>query len=308
MLENKEEAMHKGLSPVLLSIVTAALVLVFGCGDSNVNKAKAFQAQKKYDQAIQHYRLALDKDPENKTARYGLIETYAQKVINKGGEQLAPEYVEEVMADLEPVAQPLMSDQNIKRYISLVYQMLAKRYAEAGRNDKAAEAWAKVIEIEPSFAEAHFNLGMAMCLGGKYEKAIPHFEKAISLNPYFVKGYQALGDTLLRLKRNEEAAQQYLKALELNPDDPAIHHNLGLTYFNEGNVEKAIDEYQKALEIEPDYAFAYRSLHDAYERAGNTEKVKEIDEKWKKMTEDYLQALRESNSASPEPSETPGGS
>jgi len=308
VLENKEEAMHKRVSLVLLSIVTAALVLVFGCGDSNVNKAKAFQAQKQYDQAIQHYRLALEKDPENKTARYGLIETYAQKVIDVGGEKLDPEYVEKVMADLQPVAQPLMSDQNIKRYISLVYQMLAKRYAEAGRDDKAAEAWARVIEIEPSFAEAHFNLGLAMCLGGKYEESIPHFEKAVSLNPYFVKGYQALGDTLLRLNRNEEAAQQYLKALELNPDDPAIHHNLGVSYFNEGETEKAIDEYQKALEIEPNYAFAYRSLHDAYEKTGDMEKVKEIDEKWKKLTEDYLQVLREGNPASPEPSEPPAGS
>lgn len=300
--------MHKRLSPALLSLVTAGLVLVFGCGDSNVNKAKALQAQKQYDQAIQHYQLALEKDPENKTARYGLIETYAQKVVDKGGEQLDPKYVEEVMADLEPVAQPLMSDQNIKRYISMVYQMLAKRYADAGQDDKVAEAWTKVIEIEPAFAEAHYNLGLALSLEGKYEEAIPHFEKSISLNPYFVKGYQALGDTLLRLNRNEEAGRQYLKALELNPDDPAIHHNLGVSYYNDGKTDEAIAEYQKALEIEPNYAFAYKSLHDVYEKAGDKEKVKEIDEKWKKMTEDYLQSLRESNPAASEPSEESAGS
>jgi tetratricopeptide (TPR) repeat protein len=297
--------MRKGLGPILASVMLSALVLVFGgCGNSIIKKARALQDEKKYDEAIQQYKLALEKDPTSNEARYGVIEAYSQQLNAREPEKVKPEDVEKVMGELRPIAQPLMSDPNIKRYVSLVYQMLAKRYAEQGRDDKAADAWSEVIEIEPTFAEAHFNRGLALSMTGKYEEAIVLFEKAISLNPYFVKGYHALGDALVRLERYEDAAQQYLKALELNPDDAAVHHNLGLSYYRGGDTEKAVAEYQKALELEPDYAYAYKSLHEVYEKAGDKKKLKEIDAKWKESTEKLLKALHESHgTASQEESE-----
>ncbi|RJP21808.1 MAG: tetratricopeptide repeat protein [Candidatus Abyssobacteria bacterium SURF_5] len=286
--------MRKLVGPVLVAVVLPALVLFLGCGDSNIKKAKTFHAEKQYAQAIHHYRLALESDPENQIARYGLIEAYAQEVLDMHPEKLTPEVVAGVMTELRPIAQPLMSDPNIKRYLSLIYQMIAKRYAEQGRDDLAAEAWAEVIQIEPTFAEAHFNRGLALLLVGRNEEALPNFEKSVALNPYFVKGYHAIGDVFIKLQRFDEAIQQYDKALELNPEDPAIHHNLGQAYLQKGDVDKAIAEFQNALELEPGYILAYRSLHEAYENKGDKKKMQEIDEKWKKQTENYLQALQDS--------------
>lgn len=285
--------MRKKLGPMLVPFLLPALVLFCGCGDSNVNKAKELQSEKDFEGAIHYYNLALEKNPANQIARYGLVEAHAQKIIDQPADQITPEEVETVMADLRPVAQPLMSDPNIKRYISLVYQMIAKRYAEEGRDDKAAEAWAEVIEIEPTFAEAHFNLGLALSITGRYEEAIPEFEKAVNLNPYFVKGYHAMGDALLNLKRYEEAKKQYLKALELNPDDPVVHDNLGRAYFESGDTDKAIAEFRKTIEIEPNYSYAYKSLHDAYQKIGDKKNLNEIDKEWKERTEAYLQTLRQ---------------
>jgi tetratricopeptide (TPR) repeat protein len=290
--------MRRRLGPICALSLLAGLALVLGCGNAKLTQAKKFQTEKNYEQAIQYYKLALDDDPENQTARYGLIETYAQQVIDQGAQKMTPEDVEKVMAELRPVSQPLMSDPNIKRNVSMIYQMLAKRYAEQGRHDLTAESWAKVIEIEPTFAEAHFNCGLALSLTGKNEDALPYFQKSVNLNPYFVKGYHAMGDALLKLARYEEAVQQYQKALELNPDDPTVHHNLGLTYFRSGNSEKAAVEYNRALEIEPNYALAYKSLHELYEKAGDKKKLAEIDAKWKEMTEKLLQAVREKQALS----------
>jgi tetratricopeptide (TPR) repeat protein len=297
----------------MVPLILPALVLLIGCGDSNVSKAKKFQDEKNFEQAIYHYKLALDKDAKNQTARYGLIEAYSQKVIEQRPEQVTPEQVELVMAELNPIAQPLMSDPNVKRYVSLVYQMVAKRYAEQGRHDKAGEAWVKVIEIEPTFAEAYFNYGLALTLVGNYEQALPQFEKSISLNPYFVKGYHAMGDAYLNLGRSQDAIQQYLKALELNPDDPAVHYNLGLAYFKGGNTDKAIAEYRKALEIEPNYSFAYKGLHDAYEKAGDKKNLKEIDKQWKERSKAYIDAVKENRArlqegAPTQPEEAKAGS
>ncbi len=299
--------MRRRLTPILASFLVPALVLAIGCGNSNINKAKRFQNDKNYEQAIQYYKLALEKDPDSNVARYGLIESYAQQLTAQRPEQVTPERVEAVMAEMEPVAQPLMSDPNIKRYISMIYQIVAKRYAEEGRDDKAAGAWAKVVEIDPAFAEANFNLGLALMRVGRFEESLPHFQKAVALNPYFSKGYQAIGDTLLQLDRSEEAIQQYQKALELNPDDASVHHSLGLAYFAGGNTDKAVSEYKKALEIEPGFSLAYRSLHDVYEKVGDKKSLKEIDKMWKEQTEAYLKRLRENQvTSTPSPSPNAG--
>jgi len=297
--------MRSKLGPVMAFVLAISVVLLNGCTDANLRKARQYQSEKKYDQAIQYYKLAVEKDGGNRSARYGLIETYSQKIIDEGANKITPEQVEQVMAELRPIAQPLMSDPNIKRYISMIYQMVAKRYAEEGRDDKVAEAWGKVIEIEPSFAEAHFNLGVALTKAGKIEEAIPHFEKAIELNPYFVKGYEAMGNALAGLGRNDEALKQYMKALELNPDDPAIHYGMGGAYYQSGNKAKAIEEYEKALELEPSYLYAYKPLLDLYKKAGDKKKVENTDKRWKEATAALIKARKEAPAAdsSTEPSE-----
>lgn len=296
--------MGNKLRPTLVIVFAVSIALFSGCTDANLKKAKRYQREKEYGQAIHFYKLALDKDAENRSARYGLIESYAQELIDAPPEHVTPERVEELMVEVQPIAQPLMDDPNIKRYVSLIYQMVAKRYAEEGSDNKAAEAWTKVVEIEPSFAEAQYNLGVALVKVGKYEEGLSHFEKAVDLNPYFIRGYYAMGNSLLRLNQNEEAIKQYTKALELNPDDPAIHHNLGIAYSRAGNDEKAVEEYEKALEIEPNFALAYQSLAGSYARMGETKKAEEAQKKWDEFAKAFAKAQKEeANEPTP-----PGGS
>ncbi len=284
--------MRNKLHLLLVIAFAVSIVMLNGCTDANLKKAKRYQGEKEYSQAIHFYKLALDKDPDSRSARYGLIETYAQQLIDQPPDQVTPERVEELMVELRPIAQPLMDDPNIKRYVSLIYQMVAKRYAEEGFDDKAAEAWAQVVEIEPSFAEAQYNLGVALVKMGQYEKALSHFGAAVDLNPYFIRGYYAMGNALLHLNRNEEAIKQYTRALELNPDDPSVHHNLGVAYSRSGDDKKAVEEYQKALEIEPNFALAYQSLAGAYERMGETKKAEEAQKKWNEFVKAFAEAQK----------------
>lgn len=289
----------------IVTIVSAAVSIVFflnACGDANLKKAKRLHNERNYEEAIQFYKLSLENDPENRMARYGLIEAYAQQLTDRSPEEITPEKVEKAMAELEPIAQPLMDDPTIRRYVSVIYQNVAKRYADEGRDDKAVELWTRIVDIEPSFAEAHFNLGVALVKTGKHEESLAHFEKTVKLNPYFYKGYYALGNSLLHLERYEEAANQYLKALELNPDDASIHSNLGLAYAALGEQEKALEEYRKAIELDPGHVYAYIGLRREYEKMGQPEKAQEVADEWKEYTETVLKARQEAEAgdASPE--------
>lgn len=281
--------MKDGLRIILFSGLMALVALISSCTDADLKKGRHYQREKDYDQAIHFFQLALDKDSESSSARYGLVETYAQKLIEQNERKASPEMIEEAMVELRPIAEPLMNDPNIKRYISLIYQAMAKVYADQERHDKAAEGWAEVIEIEPYYAEGHFNLGVATAKMQQYEQSMQHFEKTVELNPYFIKGYFAMGNSLIQLNRNEEAIKQFSKALEINPDDSEVRHNLAIAYSRMGNKEKAVEELEKVIETEPGYMLAYSSLAGIYANQGDTEKAEEVKKRWNEYAETYLQ-------------------
>lgn len=280
--------MARNVCKFLVFISIASIAFIGGCADSNLKKARQHQKEGDYNQAAHYYRLALDKDPENKSVRYSLVEALSQELMKTPKDQLTTDIVEETMQELLPIAQPLMDDPNIKRYVSLIYQLLAQRYADQGMDDKAADTWGKVVNIDPSFTEGHYNLGVALSKEGKVEEAIPHFEKSIDLNPYFLDGYFAMGNSYVALGRYEDATKYYLKALEINPDDPEVRQNLGIAYSNVGKTEEAIGELEKAIELQPGYFLAYRSLSTLYKGLGETEKVAEIDKKWEEYAKEHL--------------------
>jgi tetratricopeptide (TPR) repeat protein len=284
--------------------LAVSIAVIAGCADGNLGKARRYQEDGDYDQAIRHFRLVIEKDPENRSARYGLVESVSQQLMQTPQDQMTAEMIEKAMQEVRPVAQPLMDDANIKRYVSLIYQLLARRYADRGMDDKAAETWAEVIRVDPTMAEAHFNLGVALSRLEKSEDAIKSFEKSVELNPYFLKGYFAIGNSLVTEERYEEAAQNYKKALAINPDDPEVRHNLGVVYSYLEKPDQAIEELEKAIEMQPGYFLAYRSLSTVYKGMGNAEKVAEIDKRWEEFAKEHIKTSEQAEQPGAE--ENPG--
>ena len=60
--------------------------------------------------------------------------------------------------------------------------------------DKAISDYTKAIEINPRFAEAYYNRGLAYGKKGQYDKAISDYTKAIEINPRFAEAYNNRGD------------------------------------------------------------------------------------------------------------------
>lgn len=294
--------MGRTIRPIWAVGLLVSIMLLGACSDGNVGKARHYQEEGDYGQAISHYRLALEKDPENRSARYSLVESYVQQLMETPKEEITAEMVEKTMIELRPAAEPLMDDVNIKRYISMIYQLLARRYAEQGMNEKAAESWVEVTKIEPSLEEGHYNLGVALTKQEKFEEALPHLEKSISVNPYFIKGYYAVGNALVALERYEEAVGYYQKALEISPDDVEVRHNLGVAYSHTGKAEKAIEELEKTIELQPGFFLAYTSLSLMYKNMGDTEKVADVDKRWADYAKTHIKTSEEK-----QPQETPTG-
>jgi beta-lactamase regulating signal transducer with metallopeptidase domain len=66
---------------------------------------------------------------------------------------------------------------------SAIVTNLANAYEEAKRYDDAVKTYRHALELNPTNASAHCNLGYALMQQGKVDEAIPEFQKAIELDP-----------------------------------------------------------------------------------------------------------------------------
>ena len=92
----------------------------------------------------------------------------------------------------------------------------------------------------------------ALAAEGKNEEAISHYKMAIKLNPDYAKAHYNLGIALVAEGKNEEAISHYKMAIKLSPDFAVAHNNLGIALVAEGKNEEAISHYKMAIKLKPD--------------------------------------------------------
>ncbi|MBN1116883.1 MAG: hypothetical protein JXA77_06755, partial [Bacteroidales bacterium] len=73
----------------------------------------------------------------------------------------------------------------------------------------------KVIELNPNFEFAHFNLGMIQCILRDFDKGIVHFSKAIEINPEFAEAWFNRGLTRIYMEEETEGTLDLSKSGEL---------------------------------------------------------------------------------------------
>jgi TolB-like protein/class 3 adenylate cyclase/Flp pilus assembly protein TadD len=84
------------------------------------------------------------------------------------------------------------------------------------RHDSAIFELGKAIELDPSFAQAHYALAMALATGGRPKEALPHIELAMRLSPqdpYFGQFLVRRAEAYLFLGRIEEAVESAEQSL-----------------------------------------------------------------------------------------------
>ena len=189
-------------------------------------------------------------------------------------------------------------------------EIAAAKEAVAGKNlDKAVKHFRKAIEIEPEFAEAHYNLGILLRQKGKVEVAKEHFLSAIEYQEDYPLALFSLGEILHAQKKYARSNQYLIKYLEnLEPEKnrttALAHYMAGANYFNLRKADKAIPYLSQALELEPkinpnaylflanSYVFerdgenaikCYRKFIELYPDAPNIQQVKAILEKLESM-------------------------
>jgi len=97
-------------------------------------------------------------------------------------------------------------------------------------HDEAIQVYSRVLELEPSHAAAHINLGTLYYNRQDFVAAEQHYRAAVEVDPRYALAYFDLGNVLDETGRFTEAAAAYKTAIQLAPTYADAHYNLALAY------------------------------------------------------------------------------
>ncbi|MCW9034735.1 MAG: tetratricopeptide repeat protein [Rhodospirillales bacterium] len=138
-----------------------------------------------------------------------------------------------------------------------------------GNSAQAIDLITKALKINPRYAEAHSNLGLAHLSLGKPKEAAACFRKALSISPDTAESHSNLGNALLDMQEATRAIASYRKALAINPNFLEAHFNLGNAFKELGKLTDAATSYQRALAINPQLADVHNNLAIVFGELGN---------------------------------------
>lgn len=96
---------------------------------------------------------------------------------------------------------------------------LGDAYNRLGDKKSAREAFRKAIELDETYAEAYFNLGLILADDGQSEEAERLLRTATQLTPNSHKAHGRLGILLHQLGRYPEAEVELRRSIEIEPTD-----------------------------------------------------------------------------------------
>ncbi len=190
------------------------------------------------------------------------IETY-QKIL-----EIAPEN----QKAMESTACVFRNRQKLPELLGVLYQIA--QYAH--QNDNIA----KEIETRLEIGKCEKQLG-------NQQKAIEAFQRVLEIEEFHEEAFSSLEE----LYRGQKSYHQMVEILEekariIHIPEAILNINISLAKIYEeqiGNIEKAIECYEKALKIKEDNKTGLEGLHRLYEKTGNWNLLLSVLEKEKKL-------------------------
>lgn len=117
----------------------------------------------------------------------------------------------------------------------------------------AGHTLTRLVQEYPKLSGPYVNLGIAYWRLGQLDKAEEAFATAVKVNPKNTDAYNQHAVLLREQGRFEEAEKLYLEALDVWPHNPQSHRNLGILYdLYMGKWDKALEHYQMVRRILPE--------------------------------------------------------
>lgn len=133
-------------------------------------------------------------------------------------------------------------------------QALFRQGAEqmhAGNAAAAEASFRKATELDPAFAPAHLDLGLAQLKQGKLPQAIASIKKSLALDPASPGAHLFLGIAEYQANDTDGALRDLQLAIKEDPKNVQALTWLGIVELNAGHPELASEPLDRASELAP---------------------------------------------------------
>jgi len=160
------------------------------------------------------------------------------------------------------------------------YAGLAQSYSLLGSNvlltsvarSKAKAAASKVLELDPTIAEGHTQLGLVeFYYDWDWQGAEHEFQQAIALNPNSSDAHRWYSYYLRAMGRFSEALEEAHKAQQLDPLSLSINTTVAGRYRDLHQFAQAFEENQRTLELDANFIPAHEALAALYQVQGEVQ-------------------------------------
>ena len=127
------------------------------------------------------------------------------------------------------------------------YFARGRQYVINGKSPEAVIMFRNAIQIDPSFAEARYELGVALMQRRDFPGAFREFRRAVELNPGMVKARHQLGSLYLLERNITLAKEQLAKIIEQDPNAFEARYLAAALALVENDPDKALKEMREAL-------------------------------------------------------------
>ncbi|MDL2312174.1 DUF4919 domain-containing protein [Bacteroidales bacterium OttesenSCG-928-B11] len=129
------------------------------------------------------------------------------------------------------------------------WKKLGNAELDSANYDKAIECYQKALEVDSTYLDAYYNLGLAFAGRKEYEKSIDFLRKAITIKDTEADIYFLLGSVYAEQKEYDEAIEMFKKGIALEPHSPEVYSHLGFLYQEKGSYVYAMLYFKKAAQL-----------------------------------------------------------
>ena len=138
----------------------------------------------------------------------------------------------------------------------------------SGKLNDAIRDYSKFISIQPGYAVAFHDRGVAYLKASQFPDAIADFSEAIRLNSKYASAYNNRGITYAKIKDYQKALPDFDIAIQLDPLYATALYNRSLIYSYKMDYAHAIIDLKKAIEIQPGNPDLFNQLAWTYLKMG----------------------------------------
>ena len=194
------------------------------------------------DSGIEHFRRALEIDPNFALAYSALGSCYVNRVLKGLGQAGDHEKAKNAFKKALAIDPKLLEARMQMVFI----------YLTGGQKMKAREAVNQLREEYPNDPGVWFVRGVVARLDGDYEKALRSFDRMVRLNPgeRVLASYNR-GRIFMYQRLYEDAMRELDQGLAIEPEHPMIKVFLARVLYYQGEIDAAVQVLQQVLQRHP---------------------------------------------------------